>query len=251
MLVHCFQSALLVAATPAKLIQQRRDITPGSSSERITNNDLASLQPHSNLLNPTTAPNTQDDHHDDEELSSSIDLTPVAAHHDYITPSTDLIKMNINQNEICQQYYSANTDHAVCQGNQAIVCRLGCSGGVVAQNCQMNLTGPITTETCNVAFTKTSATAYLCTTSQAAFTCAGPVAGSTSCSGCVPANSPRPDPTGNSNNPPPPENNEHSPANHDPSDGSGITSGAGVIIHGSILFSVISGLVTTTMFIFL
>ncbi|KAI8444684.1 hypothetical protein BY996DRAFT_6425456 [Phakopsora pachyrhizi] len=58
----------------------------------------------------------------------------------------------------CQEYYSANTDHAVCRGDRSIMCHSGCTGAVV------------------------------CTTSEGAFTCAGPFEGQAICNNCLPTN---------------------------------------------------------------
>ncbi|OAW00100.1 hypothetical protein, variant [Puccinia triticina 1-1 BBBD Race 1] len=85
----------------------------------------------------------------------------------------------------CQTYYSANTPHAVCNGDRSMMCLAGCTGGVVAQNCQLNSSSPLTTETCSVAFSQTSETAYLCNTPQGAYTCQGPQTGGVVCHNCV------------------------------------------------------------------
>ncbi|EFP94299.1 hypothetical protein PGT21_008246 [Puccinia graminis f. sp. tritici] len=85
----------------------------------------------------------------------------------------------------CQTYYSANTPHAVCNGDRSVMCLAGCTGGVVVQNCQSNSSSPLTTETCTVAFSQTSEAAYLCNTPQGAYTCQGPQSGGVVCHNCV------------------------------------------------------------------
>lgn len=87
--------------------------------------------------------------------------------------------------ETCKTYYSANTPHAVCNGDRDIMCRDGCTGGVVAQNCQLNSSSPLTTQTCSVAFSQTSQAAYLCNTPQGAYTCQGPQTGGVVCGNCI------------------------------------------------------------------
>ncbi|KAI7943820.1 hypothetical protein MJO28_011348 [Puccinia striiformis f. sp. tritici] len=85
----------------------------------------------------------------------------------------------------CQTYYSANTPHAVCDGDRNIMCLAGCTGGVVAHNCQLDSSSQNTTQTCSVAFSQTSESAYLCNTPEGAYTCTGPQSGGVVCHNCV------------------------------------------------------------------
>lgn len=86
----------------------------------------------------------------------------------------------------CSTYYSANTNHAVCNGDRSVMCIAGCTGGIVAQDCRSNATSSPTTQTCDVAFSQTSDSAYLCNTLRGAYTCFGPHSGEISCHQCIP-----------------------------------------------------------------
>jgi len=108
---------------------------------------------------------------------------PSAHNHLKTRASGDDQKNGVSKN--CTTYYSANTPHAVCNGDRSIMCHGGCTGGVVAQNCQLNSSSIPTTQTCSVAFSQTSETAYLCNTPQGAYTCLGPQQGSVYCNNCV------------------------------------------------------------------
>lgn len=89
----------------------------------------------------------------------------------------------------CEEYADANTTHASCDKNPAIVCTGGCTGPKIAHNCQLNATSPNTTQTCTLAYARSSATSYVCSNDDGAYSCTGPATGEATCTGCVDASS--------------------------------------------------------------
>ncbi|KAH9810835.1 secreted protein [Melampsora americana] len=89
----------------------------------------------------------------------------------------------------CEEYAEANTTHASCDKNPAIVCTGGCTGPKIAHDCQLNATSPNTTQTCTLAYGRSSATSYVCSNEDGAYSCTGPSSGEATCTGCVDASS--------------------------------------------------------------
>ncbi|MBW0468165.1 hypothetical protein O181_007880 [Austropuccinia psidii MF-1] len=84
----------------------------------------------------------------------------------------------------CTHYTQGNTTSAGCNEVPGRVCRKGCVGGIVANNCTLNHGDTPSQQTCTIAFGKSSATISVCGNEMGYFSCTGSWDGNGTCYGC-------------------------------------------------------------------
>ncbi|EGG09105.1 uncharacterized protein MELLADRAFT_77195 [Melampsora larici-populina 98AG31] len=150
--------------------ETKQDAPPAAKPDAQEQSDYPTNATGAGSSNPWTAP-----------MDKNLTSTPGSGNASTGTDVSPTMK--------CQEYAEANTTHASCDKNPAIVCTGGCTGPKIAHNCQLNATSPNTTQTCTIAYGRSSASSYVCTNDDGAYSCTGLSTGEATCTGCVDASS--------------------------------------------------------------